>query len=128
MIAFNNLCLKYVGVSFYYVGRSLTTVFNVVSGTVRDLRKDRSLFTSFSLRSHSGMHVSHFGPKDFCACYNLLPRNCRWISYGSRSRRRLGYVFCSFCNLDASPQHRVHIFQGPFRFWELYTEYWHRFV
>ncbi len=29
MIAFNNLCLKFVGVSFYYVGRSLTTVFNV---------------------------------------------------------------------------------------------------
>lgn len=29
MIAFNNLCLKNVGVSFYYVGRSLTTVFNV---------------------------------------------------------------------------------------------------
>ena len=31
MISFNNLCLKYVGVAFYYVGRSLTTVFNVVS-------------------------------------------------------------------------------------------------
>ena len=31
MITFNNLCLKYVGVAFYYVGRSLTTVFNVVS-------------------------------------------------------------------------------------------------
>ncbi|PVD24202.1 hypothetical protein C0Q70_14672 [Pomacea canaliculata] len=30
MISFNNLCLKYVGVSFYYVGRSLTTVFNVI--------------------------------------------------------------------------------------------------
>ncbi|CAD5226700.1 unnamed protein product [Bursaphelenchus xylophilus] len=30
MITFNNLCLKNVGVSFYYVGRSLTTVFNVV--------------------------------------------------------------------------------------------------
>jgi len=30
MIAFNNLCLKYVGVSFYYIGRSLTTVFNVL--------------------------------------------------------------------------------------------------
>lgn len=29
MIATNNLCLKYVGVAFYYVGRSLTTVFNV---------------------------------------------------------------------------------------------------
>jgi len=30
MIAFNNLCLKHVGVSFYNVGRSLTTVCNVV--------------------------------------------------------------------------------------------------
>lgn len=30
MIVTNNLCLKYVGVAFYYVGRSLTTVFNVV--------------------------------------------------------------------------------------------------
>ncbi|XP_074646150.1 GDP-fucose transporter 1-like isoform X2 [Tubulanus polymorphus] len=30
MITFNNLCLKYVGVAFYYVGRSLTTVFNVI--------------------------------------------------------------------------------------------------
>ncbi|GAB6027033.1 hypothetical protein CHUAL_013762 [Chamberlinius hualienensis] len=29
MISFNNLCLKYVDVSFYYIGRSLTTVFNV---------------------------------------------------------------------------------------------------
>ena len=30
MITFNNLCLKYVGVAFYFVGRSLTTVFNVI--------------------------------------------------------------------------------------------------
>jgi len=30
MITFNNLCLKDVGVSFYYIGRSLTTVFNVI--------------------------------------------------------------------------------------------------
>ncbi|XP_054714215.1 GDP-fucose transporter 1-like [Uloborus diversus] len=30
MITFNNLCLKHVGVPFYYIGRSLTTVFNVV--------------------------------------------------------------------------------------------------
>jgi GDP-fucose transporter C1 len=30
MITFNNLCLKYVGVAFYFVGRSLTTVFNVL--------------------------------------------------------------------------------------------------
>jgi disulfide bond formation protein DsbB len=29
MITLNNLCLKNVGVSFYYIGRSLTTVFNV---------------------------------------------------------------------------------------------------
>ena len=31
MIAFNNLCLKEVGVPFYNVGRSLTTLFNIVS-------------------------------------------------------------------------------------------------
>ncbi|KAF0042843.1 hypothetical protein F2P81_004180 [Scophthalmus maximus] len=30
MITFNNLCLKHVGVAFYTVGRSLTTVFNVL--------------------------------------------------------------------------------------------------
>ena len=30
MISTNNLCLKNVGVSFYYVGRSLATVFNVL--------------------------------------------------------------------------------------------------
>ncbi|XP_041973465.1 GDP-fucose transporter 1 isoform X2 [Aricia agestis] len=30
MISANNLCLKYVGVPFYYIGRSLTTVFNVI--------------------------------------------------------------------------------------------------
>ncbi|CAB3381642.1 Hypothetical predicted protein [Cloeon dipterum] len=30
MISFNNLCLMYVGVAFYYIGRSLTTVFNVI--------------------------------------------------------------------------------------------------
>lgn len=30
MISTNNYCLKYVDVTFYYVGRSLTTVFNVV--------------------------------------------------------------------------------------------------
>jgi len=29
-LAFNNLCLKNVGVAFYYIGRSLTTVFNVM--------------------------------------------------------------------------------------------------
>ena len=30
MIAFNNLCIKYLSVQFYNVGRSLSTVFNVV--------------------------------------------------------------------------------------------------
>lgn len=30
MVGMNNLCLKYVAVSFYYIGRSLTTVFNVI--------------------------------------------------------------------------------------------------
>ncbi|XP_038160768.1 GDP-fucose transporter 1 isoform X2 [Cyprinodon tularosa] len=30
MITFNNLCLKFLGVAFYTVGRSLSTVFNVL--------------------------------------------------------------------------------------------------
>lgn len=30
MVSTNNLCLKYVPVSFYFIGRSLTTVFNVI--------------------------------------------------------------------------------------------------
>lgn len=30
MVTFNNLCLKHVGVAFYTVSRSLTTVFNVI--------------------------------------------------------------------------------------------------
>eukprot|EP00081_Caenorhabditis_elegans_P026333 NP_509825.2 Nucleotide Sugar TransPorter family [Caenorhabditis elegans] len=30
MISFNNLCLRNVGVAFYYVGRSITTVFTVI--------------------------------------------------------------------------------------------------
>ncbi|KAJ8920269.1 hypothetical protein NQ315_011930 [Exocentrus adspersus] len=30
MIATNNLCLKYASVAYYYIGRSLTTIFNVV--------------------------------------------------------------------------------------------------
>uniref|UniRef100_A0A0R3VWW6 TPT domain-containing protein n=1 Tax=Taenia asiatica TaxID=60517 RepID=A0A0R3VWW6_TAEAS len=30
MVVFNNLCLKYLDVAFYFVARSLTTVFNVV--------------------------------------------------------------------------------------------------
>jgi len=30
MIIFNNLCIKYVEVSFYYIARSLTIIFNIV--------------------------------------------------------------------------------------------------
>ncbi|XP_063243903.1 GDP-fucose transporter 1 [Bacillus rossius redtenbacheri] len=44
MIAFNNLCLKYVDVSFYYIGRSLTTVFNVIL-TYLVLRQKTSIQT-----------------------------------------------------------------------------------
>ena len=36
MIAFNNLALKFVGVAFYNVGRSLTTIFNVVRTAAAD--------------------------------------------------------------------------------------------
>lgn len=43
MIAFNNLCLKHVGVAFYTVGRSLSTVFNVLLSYII-LRQTTSLY------------------------------------------------------------------------------------
>ncbi|NP_001008590.1 GDP-fucose transporter 1 [Danio rerio] len=43
MITFNNLCLKYVGVAFYTVGRSLSTVFNVILSYVV-LKQTTSLY------------------------------------------------------------------------------------
>lgn len=46
MIIFNNLCLKHVDVSFYYIGRSLTTVFNVAL-TYIILNEKTSYKTSF---------------------------------------------------------------------------------
>merc|ERR1712130_17365 len=44
MIVFNNLCLKYVEVSFYQVARSMTIVFNIV-------------FTYFLLRKKTNRNV-----------------------------------------------------------------------
>jgi hypothetical protein len=39
MITFNNLTLKYLTVSFYMVGRSLTTVANVVCQHLENQKK-----------------------------------------------------------------------------------------
>ena len=47
MITFNNLCLKKVGISFYYISRSLTTVFNVIL-TYSILGEDYSGFSKCS--------------------------------------------------------------------------------
>ncbi|XP_014246269.1 GDP-fucose transporter 1 [Cimex lectularius] len=44
MVVFNTLCLKYADISFYYIGRSLTTVFNVAC-------------TRFILREHVSVQV-----------------------------------------------------------------------
>ena len=55
MISTNNLCLKNVGVSFYYVGRSLATVFNVlltylILGNKTSLREEiHSIFCGIGL-------------------------------------------------------------------------------
>lgn len=55
MVSFNNLCLKHVGVPFYYVGRSLTTVFNVVLSYLI-LKKT----TSFECQAYCGVIVAGF--------------------------------------------------------------------
>lgn len=46
MITFNNMCLKYVGVAFYTVGRSLSTVFNVLLSYII-LKQTTSLHAMF---------------------------------------------------------------------------------
>ncbi|XP_053576262.1 GDP-fucose transporter 1 isoform X2 [Bombina bombina] len=47
MITFNNLCLKYLGVAFYTVGRCLSTVFNVILSYVL-LKQTTSLYALLS--------------------------------------------------------------------------------
>lgn len=47
MITFNNLCLKYLGVAFYTVGRCLSTVFNVLLSYVL-LKQTTSLYAMLS--------------------------------------------------------------------------------
>ncbi|KAL4642012.1 GDP-fucose transporter 1 isoform X1 [Arapaima gigas] len=46
MITFNNLCLKHLGVAFYTVGRSLSTVFNVLLSYLI-LKQTTSLYALF---------------------------------------------------------------------------------
>ena len=56
MITFNNLTLKFLGVAFYNVGRSLTTVFNVVSFT--------------------NAHVYIYSSVMMCMCMESSSHNC----------------------------------------------------
>ncbi|KAK6010049.1 hypothetical protein OSTOST_24961 [Ostertagia ostertagi] len=88
MIAFNNLCLKHVGVSF------------LLSGTL----------------SHHcvqcGVYLFDFGPENFRASYRLLFRYSGRISNGCRSRgclrnsfRYWGYIWCFGIALCCSECH-----------------------
>ncbi|KAM4617183.1 GDP-fucose transporter 1 isoform 2-T3 [Discoglossus pictus] len=47
MITFNNLCLKYLGVAFYTVGRCLSTVFNVILSYIL-LKQTTSMYALLS--------------------------------------------------------------------------------
>ncbi|XP_018115694.1 GDP-fucose transporter 1 isoform X2 [Xenopus laevis] len=47
MITFNNLCLKYLGVAFYTVGRCLSTVFNVLLSYIM-LKQTTSMYALMS--------------------------------------------------------------------------------
>lgn len=65
MISFNNLCLKYVEVSFYNVGRSLTIVFNVFfSGVLLGVATSkRTIFTLLIVIS--GFYIGSQGEINF---------------------------------------------------------------
>lgn len=70
MITFNNLCLKHVGVAFYTVGRSLSTVFNVLLSYVV-LKQS----TSFQALLCCGIIL---GRLDFKWCLQFLDRPSEW--------------------------------------------------
>lgn len=63
MIAFNNLCLKHVGVAFYTVGRSLSTVFNVLLSYVI-LRQTTSLYALLCCGIILGKFTGSWTPSD----------------------------------------------------------------
>lgn len=69
MISFNNLCLKYVGVAFYNVGRSLTTVFNVLLSYL--LLKQT---TSFYALLTCGIIIGEWGPGAVGSRMHSLPK------------------------------------------------------
>jgi len=69
MIVFNNLCIKYVEVSFYYIARSLTIIFNILF-TYYLLNKTTSkksiacclmIIGGYALGVQSEVHFSQFG-------------------------------------------------------------------
>ena len=112
MITFNNLCLKYVGVAFYYVGRSLTTVFNVVCDLTDYFRHTLTRFRNLGTQPQKCPNfwplnpwnwiLCHFypflrnfflfsWPPRFFACFNLgaiFPK----LRYGSHA---FFQIFCS---------------------------------
>lgn len=73
MVTSNNLCLKHVGVAFYNVGRSLTTVFNVLLSYLL-LKQTTSLYALLACGviigegNGKGLHPLVFGRQ-------------RWVDY-----------------------------------------------
>ena len=67
MILFNNLCLKNVGVSFYYIGRSLTIIFTVVLSFLVNGQKTSALVFGCCLIIVSGFIGGKSVGKDILA-------------------------------------------------------------
>lgn len=71
MVTSNNLCLKHVGVAFYNVGRSLTTVFNVLLSYLL-LKQTTSLYALLACGviigegEQEGLHPSDSRPRRDC--------------------------------------------------------------
>lgn len=79
MITFNNLCLKFVGVAFYNVGRSLTTVFNVLLSYLL-LKQTTSLSALLSCGIIIGEWSPPNGPNKAIQWLPLFPA-CGFISH-----------------------------------------------
>ncbi|XP_015367635.1 PREDICTED: GDP-fucose transporter 1 [Diuraphis noxia] len=77
MISTNNYCLKFVDVTFYYVGRSLTTVFNVILSYIILERKE---VTSPLTHNISGTAKSCFQTVLASFWYNQWKSSMWWFS------------------------------------------------
>lgn len=82
MIMMNNLCLKHVGVSFYYLGRSLTVLFTVALSYL--------IQGTLTSRKVIGTNQGNVSCMSCCTGHLLLSRDSRRVQWWDQTRGQTG--------------------------------------